>query len=97
MCSAIVKSLLPHYVRFPTGTALQEIVDGFKRDLDFLCVLEQSMDPTSPSSLLRSVQPITTTGKAGTPLSFKALLTIEAVLQMCMWAGQVRFMISCLH
>ena len=48
------------------------------------------MDPISPSSLLRSVQPTTTTGKAGTPLSFKVLSTIEAVLQMCMWAGQAR-------
>ena len=35
VCSAIVKSLLPHYTRFLTGTALREIVDGFKSNLGF--------------------------------------------------------------
>ena len=35
VCSAIVKSLLPRYVRFPAGTALREIIDGFERDLGF--------------------------------------------------------------
>ena len=35
VCSAIVKSLLPRYVRFPAGTALREIIDGFMRDLGF--------------------------------------------------------------
>ena len=40
--------------------------------LVFLSVQEQSMNHIFPSSLLRSVQP-TTTGKAGTPLSFKAV------------------------
>ena len=35
VCSAIVKSLLPRYLTFPTGTALREIVDGFKHNLGF--------------------------------------------------------------
>jgi hypothetical protein len=35
VCSAIVKSLLPRYIRFPTGTTLREIVDGFNHDLGF--------------------------------------------------------------
>ena len=35
VCSAIVKSLLLHYIRFPTGTALKEIVGGCKHDVGF--------------------------------------------------------------
>ena len=34
-CSAVVKSLLPRYISFPTGAALREIIDGFKDDLGF--------------------------------------------------------------
>ena len=35
VCSAIVKSLLPRYISFPTGAALREIIDGFNDDLGF--------------------------------------------------------------
>lgn len=35
MCSAIVKLLLPQYIRFPTGTALRTTTDRFKNDLGF--------------------------------------------------------------
>ena len=52
--------------------------------LVFLSVWEQLMNHKSPSSLHRSVQLITTTGKAGTPLFFKVLSTIEDVLLMHM-------------
>lgn len=67
VCSAITESLLPWYISFPT---LREIIDGFKDDLGFPSVWEQSIDRTSPSSLHGSVQPITTTGKAGNPLLY---------------------------
>ena len=30
--SAVVKLLLPRYILFPTGTALREVVDGFKNE-----------------------------------------------------------------
>ena len=35
VCSAIINCLLPRYMKFPTGTALREIVDGFEHDLGF--------------------------------------------------------------
>ena len=50
VCSAIIETLLPQYIMFPTGTAFREIVDGFMI-LAFPSVQEQSMDPISPSSI----------------------------------------------
>lgn len=35
VCSAIAESLLPRYISFLTGTALREIVDGFKCNFGF--------------------------------------------------------------
>lgn len=35
VCSTIVETLLPQYITFPTGTALREIVNGFRDDLGF--------------------------------------------------------------
>ena len=35
VCCAIVKSLLPRYIKFPTGSALREVIDGFEHDLGF--------------------------------------------------------------
>ena len=35
VCSSIVSQLLPQFVRFPTGSALTEVVEGFKNELGF--------------------------------------------------------------
>ena len=35
VCFAIVKSLLPRYIRFPAGAVLREVIDGFEHDLGF--------------------------------------------------------------
>ena len=35
VCTSIVKLLLPRYIQIPTGTALKEIVDGFKTNHSF--------------------------------------------------------------
>ena len=35
VCASIVKLLLPSYIQMPTGSALKEIVDGFKTNHDF--------------------------------------------------------------
>ena len=35
VCSAIIETLLPQYIIFPTGAALREIVSGFRNDLGF--------------------------------------------------------------
>ena len=89
-CSAIVKSLLPHYIRFPAETALRDIMDGFKCELGFPQCAE-AVDGSHIPIMSPLSSGVSTTGKAGTPLSFKAPPTIEAILQMCTWAGQVKF------
>lgn len=35
VCSSIVKTMLPQYIRFPTGAALRENINGFEHDLGF--------------------------------------------------------------
>jgi hypothetical protein len=35
VCAAIVKVLLPKYIKFPTGDGLRQVVDGFKHKWDF--------------------------------------------------------------
>ncbi len=35
VCAKIVSVLLPQYVKFPTGSALSVVVDGFKNQLEF--------------------------------------------------------------
>ena len=35
VCSSIVSQLLPQFVRFPTGSALTEVVEGYKNELGF--------------------------------------------------------------
>ena len=35
MCAAVVKVLLPKYIRLPSGEELKKIVEGFRDELDF--------------------------------------------------------------
>jgi len=35
VCSAIIETLLPRYITFPTGAALREIINGFRNNLGF--------------------------------------------------------------
>ena len=76
VCSAIVKSLLPRYISFPTGVGLREIL---RMTLAFPNVLELWMDLTFLLSHHRSVQLIIIIVNVGTLSSCKVLLTIKAV------------------
>ena len=48
-CAAIVKNLLPKYVRFLREEGLREVVDGFKHKLGFPQCAEQLTAPIYPS------------------------------------------------
>ena len=50
-CKAIVQVLSPEYIKFPTGTALTEVVEGFKEKCDIMqCAgaIDGSHIPVSP-------------------------------------------------
>ena len=50
-CKAIVQVLSPEYIKFPTGTALTEVVEGFKEYWDIIqCAgaIDGSHIPVSP-------------------------------------------------
>jgi hypothetical protein len=36
VCAAIVKVLLPKYVRVPTGDELEKVVEGFRDELGYV-------------------------------------------------------------
>ena len=68
VCAAIVRYLLPEYIRIPTGNSLKEIVLSFKNDIS---VLEQLMERIFPSFHQKCVQLTIIVARAGIPLFYK--------------------------
>ncbi len=88
--ASIVELLLPEYIRMPTGTALREVVEGFKRDHGFpQCagVIDGSHIPIVSRAL-----PTTSIGKAGIQSSCRGQWMIGVDSQTFMLDGLVECM-----
>ena len=67
VCAAIVRKLLPKYIRIPTADGLKDVVEGFKHNGDFLSVLELWMVHIYQLFHQKSALLTTSTTRDGTP------------------------------